>query len=300
MRIWSWVVSGQKRGRKQSDLLEVTMPFGRDVAQAVGRWLPTAAARVCVRASMWCLLWTKRHLDRFSPSTSVSPVNHHSTNFSIIISRGWHNSLIGGRSAGPNWIPTPHSTNLKTITVPLSGGTYWVRIRKFSVRIYGVLTRTRNQHFSKINQCRYNVNLLVREREVFLKGIDNYYDEDRVSLESVIERTQLYEYINNRSCHTMARSYVGPFARVQAYSIILWFFSEILVCGGTRGRSTGSRPSHHYKVRFKTITKNLTLVWRYWLKKKSLALQRRGGHSPVSHECLSVLEFNRHTSSPPL
>jgi hypothetical protein len=48
---------------------------------------------------MWGLRWTKRHWGRFSPSTSVSPVNH-STNFSIIIiTRGWHNRPIIGRSA---------------------------------------------------------------------------------------------------------------------------------------------------------------------------------------------------------
>jgi hypothetical protein len=33
----------------------------------------------------WALQWTKRHWGRFSPSTSVSPANHHSTNFSINI-----------------------------------------------------------------------------------------------------------------------------------------------------------------------------------------------------------------------
>jgi hypothetical protein len=49
--------------------------------------------------SKWGLWWTKRHWGRFSPSTSVSPVNH-STNFSIIIiTRGWHNRPISGRSA---------------------------------------------------------------------------------------------------------------------------------------------------------------------------------------------------------
>jgi hypothetical protein len=50
--------------------------------------------------STWDLWWTKRHWGRFSPSTSVSPANHHSTNFSItIITRDWHNRPIGGRSA---------------------------------------------------------------------------------------------------------------------------------------------------------------------------------------------------------
>jgi hypothetical protein len=50
--------------------------------------------------SMWVLWWTKRHWGRFSPSTSVSPANHHSTKFSIlIITRGWQNRPIGGRNA---------------------------------------------------------------------------------------------------------------------------------------------------------------------------------------------------------
>jgi hypothetical protein len=50
---------------------------GRAIAHAVSRWLPTAAAGVRVRAGMWGLWWTKRHWGRFSPSTSVSPANHH-------------------------------------------------------------------------------------------------------------------------------------------------------------------------------------------------------------------------------
>jgi hypothetical protein len=59
--------------------------------------------------SMWGLWWTKRHWGRISPSTSVSPSNHHSTNLSIIIiSRGWHNRPIGGSSPSePNWTPPP-------------------------------------------------------------------------------------------------------------------------------------------------------------------------------------------------
>jgi hypothetical protein len=82
---------------------------GLTVAQAVSRWLPTAAARV----GMWGLWWTKRHWGRFSLSTSVSPANHHSTNFSIIIiTRGWRSRPIGGRSA--EWTQldfTPNYTN---------------------------------------------------------------------------------------------------------------------------------------------------------------------------------------------
>jgi hypothetical protein len=63
------------------------------------------------------LWWTKRHWGRFFPSTSVSPVNHHSTNFSIIIiTQGWHNRLIGG--CGSQWTQldsTPHCTNFNSL-----------------------------------------------------------------------------------------------------------------------------------------------------------------------------------------
>jgi hypothetical protein len=71
------------------------------------------AARVPVRSGMSGMWWTKRHWDRFFESTSVSPTNHHSTNFSIIIfPRGCHNTPTGGRSA--KWTQldsTLHYTN---------------------------------------------------------------------------------------------------------------------------------------------------------------------------------------------
>jgi hypothetical protein len=51
---------------------------------------------------MWCLWWTKQHWGRFYLSTSVSPANHDSTNFSIIIiNQGWHNRPISG--CGTEW-----------------------------------------------------------------------------------------------------------------------------------------------------------------------------------------------------
>jgi hypothetical protein len=62
---------------------------------------------------IWALWWTKWHWGRFSPSTSVSPANHHSTKFSIlIITRGRYNRLTGGRRA--EWIQldsNPHYSN---------------------------------------------------------------------------------------------------------------------------------------------------------------------------------------------
>jgi hypothetical protein len=97
--------------------------IGRAVAQAVSRWLPTAAARVRVRADMWGLWWTKRHWGRFSPITSASPANHHSANFSIIIiTRGWHNRPISGRNA--EWTQldsTPHYTNYNFFLISITG-----------------------------------------------------------------------------------------------------------------------------------------------------------------------------------
>jgi hypothetical protein len=93
------------------------MSKGRAVAQAVSRWLPTEAAQVRVREGICGLWWTKRHWGRFPPSTSVSPANHHSTNFSIIIiTRGWHNRPTGGRSAEWTQLDSnPHYTNKKKV-----------------------------------------------------------------------------------------------------------------------------------------------------------------------------------------
>jgi hypothetical protein len=59
---------------------------GRTIAQAVSRWLPTAAARSSRPGLvMWDLWWTKWRWGRFSPSTSLSLANLHSTNCSTII-----------------------------------------------------------------------------------------------------------------------------------------------------------------------------------------------------------------------
>jgi hypothetical protein len=55
------------------------------IAQAVSRWLPTAAARGSSQdLVMWDLWWIKWRRGRFSPSTSVSSANLHSTNCSTI------------------------------------------------------------------------------------------------------------------------------------------------------------------------------------------------------------------------
>jgi hypothetical protein len=85
--------------------------LGRAVAQAVSCWLTTAAAQVRVRAA--CGVCGGQR-GRFSPSTSVSPAHHHSTNFSIIIiTLGWHNRPNSGRSAEWTQLDSNPHTNLK-------------------------------------------------------------------------------------------------------------------------------------------------------------------------------------------
>jgi hypothetical protein len=48
---------------------------------------------------MWDLWWIKWRWDRFSPSTSVSPVNPYSTNFSAITNT-YHPGLVQYASSG--------------------------------------------------------------------------------------------------------------------------------------------------------------------------------------------------------
>jgi hypothetical protein len=69
----------------------INTPKGRAIAQAVSRRLPTAAARVRSKV-MWDLWWTKWHWGRFSPSTSVSPANSPSTDYSTLII--YHPALV--------------------------------------------------------------------------------------------------------------------------------------------------------------------------------------------------------------
>jgi hypothetical protein len=89
---------------------------GRAVAQAVSRWLPTTASRFRVRAEHVGFVVDKAALGEVFFEYFGFPANH-STNFSIIIiTRGWHNRPIGGRSAEWTGVdPTFHYTNLKKI-----------------------------------------------------------------------------------------------------------------------------------------------------------------------------------------
>jgi hypothetical protein len=68
---------------------------GRAIAQAISRRLPTAAARLRAQVrsygTIWDLWWTKWHWGRFSPSTSVSHANSHSTKCSILV---YHPGLV--------------------------------------------------------------------------------------------------------------------------------------------------------------------------------------------------------------
>jgi hypothetical protein len=81
-------------------------PKGRAIAQAVSRWLPTAAVRGSKPdLGMWDLWWDKVALGRFSPSSSVSPaIVVRSTNYStitLIYHPGkMYNRPICGRSTG--------------------------------------------------------------------------------------------------------------------------------------------------------------------------------------------------------
>jgi hypothetical protein len=88
------------------------------IAQAVSRWLPTAAARVWSCGILW---WTKWRWGGFSPSTSVSPANLHSTNCSTI-TLIYHLGLVywarSGRSTKGLSPPPPPKNPRHAITRP--------------------------------------------------------------------------------------------------------------------------------------------------------------------------------------
>jgi hypothetical protein len=86
---------------------------------------------------MWGLWWTKRHWGWFSPSTSTSPANHHSSNFyNIIITRGWHNRPICGRSAEWTQLDSTPTITIKKINGVCSGEVVTRRVVVNSILLY--------------------------------------------------------------------------------------------------------------------------------------------------------------------
>jgi hypothetical protein len=84
------------------------------MAQAVSRWIPTAATRLRVRVRHVGFAVDKVVLGQVFSEYFGFPCQSYSTNFStIILIRGWHNRPIGGRSA--EWTQldsTPDYSNL--------------------------------------------------------------------------------------------------------------------------------------------------------------------------------------------
>jgi hypothetical protein len=94
--------------------------LGRAIAQAVSRWLPTAAARVHVRADHVGFVVDKAALGQVLSKYLDFPCqsSFHQFFSIIIITRGWHNRPIGGSSA--EWTQsesTPHYTNNKLFCI---------------------------------------------------------------------------------------------------------------------------------------------------------------------------------------
>jgi hypothetical protein len=78
--------------------LPISYKVGRAIAQAVSRWLPTAAARVRAQVRSCGICGGQSGTGAgFVPSTSVSPANPHSTNWSIII---YHPGLVQKANSG--------------------------------------------------------------------------------------------------------------------------------------------------------------------------------------------------------
>jgi hypothetical protein len=89
----------------------MTESKGSAIAEAVSRWLLTAAARVRARVGQVRFVVAKWRRGWFSQSTSVSPAKTiHSTNFSILtIIRGrYSRPVVAAVRVDPVWIPTPN------------------------------------------------------------------------------------------------------------------------------------------------------------------------------------------------
>jgi hypothetical protein len=72
----------QDRAQRRTLVLPV---LGCSIILAVGRQFPLCGPGSIPIRIMWDQLWKKRKLSRFSPSTSDSPANSHSTKCSILI-----------------------------------------------------------------------------------------------------------------------------------------------------------------------------------------------------------------------
>jgi hypothetical protein len=124
---WRWVVSFTlwplySRGNYTRYALDITSvndsiaKYTRDKTKytarpcrnsAVRRWLPTAAARVRLRAACGVCGGQSGTGAGFLRVLRFSPANH-STDFSIIIiTRGWYNRPLSGRSVEWTLIPPP-------------------------------------------------------------------------------------------------------------------------------------------------------------------------------------------------
>jgi hypothetical protein len=79
------------------------------VKPLLGRAKAPAAPGSIPGQVMWDLWWTKWHCGRFSPSTSVSPANIHSTDCSIIII--YHPGLVQQANSGrrTKWTQSHHT-----------------------------------------------------------------------------------------------------------------------------------------------------------------------------------------------
>jgi hypothetical protein len=114
----------------------------RAIAQAVSRWLPIAGAQVGARFwGMWISWWRKWLWGRFSPSTSVSPANLHSTNCSTITTI-YYLGLVrvqwarSGRST--KWTeshPTKNNNNIGTLLPTLLPRDYRLYSHSCLVRV---------------------------------------------------------------------------------------------------------------------------------------------------------------------
>jgi hypothetical protein len=115
-------------GWKSENVASITFVIATDIIRAASFKLHACRSLASHRGGpgsipglvKWDLWWIKWRWDGFSPSTSVSPANLHSTKFTIIITRGRYNRPISGRRA--EWTQldsTLHYANLKEGKVPV-------------------------------------------------------------------------------------------------------------------------------------------------------------------------------------